>query len=65
MIKSYLIICSYGDQSGFGHLTRAKIIKNYIKKNIRSKVTLVLINDRHIKKKNISEIILKKIYKKK
>lgn len=65
MIKSYLIICSYGDQSGFGHLTRAKIIKNYIKKNIRSKVTLVPINDRHIKKKNISELILKKIYKKK
>ena len=65
MTKSYLIICSYGHQSGFGHLTRAKIIKNYIKKNIRSKVRVLVVNDKNVKKKNISELILKKIEKKK
>lgn len=65
MIKSYLIIYSYGEQSGFGHQTRAKIIKNYITNNIKSKVLIASISDKDVKKTNVDENILKKIKSKK
>jgi hypothetical protein len=65
MIKSYLIIYSYGQQSGFGHQNRARIIKNYITKNIKSKVTVASISDKDVKKTNIGKNILKIINSKK
>jgi hypothetical protein len=63
--NSYLILFSQGPRSGHGHYSRAKIIEKYINDNIKVPVKKVCIDDKEFLKKDITEIIQKRIEQKK
>lgn len=61
----FLIIYSFGQQSGYGHYKRAQIIEKYLKENVECNVKKMCIQDNVIFQNNLAEVILKKISKKK